>query len=256
MLITLAPIVLIIILGSSLGSFFNVCIYRIPNRKSIVFPSSFCPNCSTPIPIWLNIPILGYFLTLGKCRSCGSKIHWHYLLVEILTPLLFVLLFIRLDYTFSFLYFKYAVFFSFCILVFFIDLFHKIIPDVISLSLIPVALFFSLLSGTDIPLIESLLTGGAGFTLFYLIAYFHWKITGRMGLGGGDIKIIAGIGAILGAIGLIFTIFTASVLGLIIILSSGRDLKKEFCFGPFLVTASVLYVLLGGFLVRHYLALF
>jgi len=247
-------ILLIIIIASSLGSFFNVCIYRLPRKKSIVFPSSHCPSCSDPIPKWLNLPLIGFFLTQGRCRRCGVKIHWHYPLVEFLTAFLFLMLFIHLN--FSFLFFKYSILISFFIIIFFIDIFHKIIPDVLSLPLIPLGILTSLHPANDISITSSIVGGLAAFLLFYLISLAYWKLTGKMGLGGGDIKLIAGIGTFIGIVGILFSILVSSVIAVIVILLIRHDLRKEFPFGPFLIIGTLLYIFLGYSLINWYLSLF
>ncbi len=247
-------IIIIIILGSAFGSFFNVCIYRLPAKKSIVFPASHCPECSVPIPIWLNIPIIGYLISKGKCKQCDSKIHWHYPLVEFITPVLFLLLYARLGISIPF--FQYLILFSFGIVIFFIDAFHQIIPDSLSLPLIPIGLIFSLLPMSSISFRNSLLSAIAGFLLFFLLSWSYMKLKGQMGLGGGDIKLIAGIGAFLGIAGLIFVILVSSIIGIITIIIIRHDLKKHFSFGPFMVIASILYVLYGIRIIDLYISLF
>ncbi len=247
---------LIIIFGSCLGSFFNVCIYRLPLKKSLVLPSSYCPGCSKPIPFWLNIPLIGFFLTLGKCRECGSKIHWHYPLVEFLTPLLLLLLYLRLDYSFSFIYFKYAVLLGFFVIIFFIDSFHQIIPDALSLPLIPLGLIASIHPQNDVGIYSSLIGAAGGFLLFYVIAWSYWKLTGKMGVGGGDIKLIAGIGAFIGIYGILFSILASSIIAVIVILLIRHDIKKVFPFGPFLIIGTLIYLFFGYRIINWYLSLF
>ena len=252
----LIAVILVLIVGSCLGSFFNVCIYRIPIKKSIVFPPSYCPACSKPIPAWLNIPILGYLLSAGKCKNCKQKIHWHYILVESVAALIFLVLFLRLGGQFSFLFFKYAVFFSFGLIIFFIDLFHQIVPDGLSLPLIPLGLIAALLPANEIGVLSSGVGMAAGFSFFYAIAYSYWKITGKMGLGGGDIKLIAGIGAFVGVAGLLFTILVSSVIAFLFILILRHDVKKELSFAPFLISGVFLYIIFGVRLITWYANLF
>ena len=133
------------LLGLVLGSFMNVCIYRIPLKKSIVIPPSSCPNCGEKIRFYDNIPLISYLLLLGKCRHCRNPLAWHYPLVEALTGLLSVALFIR--YGLSYQYFLFLLFTSVLVTISFIDLHHKIIPDVLSLSGIVVGLAASFMPG-------------------------------------------------------------------------------------------------------------
>lgn len=247
-------LVLLVILGASLGSFFNVCIYRIPQKKSLVFPASHCPACSYPIPFWLNVPVLGYFISACKCRKCGSKINWHYPLVEFITPILFILLYLKFGLTFTF--FRFSVFFALGIVIFFIDAFHQIIPDILSLPLIPLGVIFSFHPSSQVRTFGSVSAAIIGFAFFFLLSWTYWKLKGKMGLGGGDIKLIAGVGAFLGLAGLIFVIIVSSLVGLITIFAIRYDLKKQFSFGPFIVFSSFLYVLWGHYLIDWYLNLF
>jgi len=248
-------IILIIIIGSSFGSFFNVCIYRLPQKKSIVYPSSYCPNCSQPIPKWLNMPIIGFFLTKGRCRECKTKIHWHYPVVEFISALLFLLLFFRFGSYFSFIYFKYALLIGFLIIIFFIDLYHKIIPDTLSLPLIIIGLITIWLPYNDVS-VKSALTGAAfGFLLFFIIPYVFWKLTGKVGIGGGDIKLILGVGLFIGFIGVIFSILVSSIIALITLPLIRFDLKKEFPFGTFITIGVLLYLFIGKQIIDWYLDL-
>ncbi|MFA5499215.1 MAG: prepilin peptidase [Candidatus Cloacimonadia bacterium] len=250
----LFELLVVFMLGSCFGSFFNVCIYRIPIKKSIVFPRSHCPVCSTPIPTWLNIPYFGWLLTLGKCHSCKAKIHWHYMLVEFTTGTLFSLLY--LNFGPSLIFLKYVILVGFLIIIFFIDLFHKIIPDSLSLPLVPLGLIFAALKMTDVGLKGSLIGGGAGFLFFYGIALIYWLLTKKMGLGGGDIKLIAGIGVFLGIVGVFFTIFSSAALALIVALIRGRNVKSEVPYGPYLVAGTLVHIFFGYKIIYWYLDLF
>ncbi|MDD3234931.1 MAG: prepilin peptidase, partial [Candidatus Cloacimonetes bacterium] len=132
-------IIIIAAFGASLGSFFNVLIHRIPNKESIVFPASHCAACNKHIPFYQNIPIISYLLLKGKCSNCKTSIHWHHLLVEVVTPILFVGIFLRYGFH-DVLFYKYLLLFSFLIPIFFIDAFHNIIPHVLSIPLIVIGL--------------------------------------------------------------------------------------------------------------------
>ncbi len=246
----------LLILGASLGSFFNVCISRLPRKQSIAFPSSHCPKCKTKIKWYHNIPIFSYLLLGGKCKYCGSKIHWHYLLIEIITPLLFIGLFILNQYQLDFFFLKYSVYLSFIIVIFFIDLFHKVILDKMSLPLIALGLLANISPANDISLVNSLLGSGFGFSLFYLIAYIYYKRNNAIGLGGGDIKFIAAIGAFMGFSGVLFIILFSSIIALLVILPFKKIRKQEFPFGPFLILGSLLYLYIGHFVIAWYLNFF
>jgi leader peptidase (prepilin peptidase) / N-methyltransferase len=246
----------ILILGAAFGSFFNVCIYRIPLKKNIVYRSSHCPVCNTEIRHIHNIPIFSYLVLKGKCNECGTKISIRYLLVEIITPIIFILIFLMNNRIPDFIFFKYIIFASFSIIIFFIDLDHKLIPDVLSLPLILIGLGFSLIPNVDINFISSLIGSASGFLFFFTVAYGFKKVTGKDSLGGGDIKYIAAVGSFLGYFGILFTIIFSSFVAIVTLLLLRHDLKKEFPYGPFLVLGSLIYILCGDFLLSSYLGMF
>jgi leader peptidase (prepilin peptidase) / N-methyltransferase len=246
--------IFIVIFGLAFGSFFNVCIYRVPKKESIVFPNSHCPKCNTQIKPIHNIPVFSYLILKGKCATCQTKIHWHYFLVELITPLLFLLLY--LQYGFTLLFLKYIIFISFGILICFIDAFHKIIPDVLSLPLVIIGICFSFVPGADVSWLSSLLGASFGFIIFMIVAYLFQITTHKESLGGGDIKLIAAVGSFIGILGTIFTVIFGSVIALIILLLIQHDRRQEFPFGPFLVFGAVSYVLFGKILFQYYINYF
>lgn len=245
--------IFIILFGAAFGSFFNVCISRIPKKESIIFPVSHCPVCNKKLNMIDNIPIISFIALKGRCRHCSAKIHPHYLIVELFTSLIFLLLYMK--FGLSILFAKYIIFISFGLIIVFIDLFHKIIPDKLSLPMIPLGLGFSLIFPTDISFKNSLIAGLSSFVIFLLTAYFFKIITKKDALGGGDIKLIAGIGTFVGIFGTIFTIVFGSVFGLIILSLIKYDHKKEFPFGPFLLLASFVYVIFGDLIFDLYFSL-
>lgn len=247
---------IIFIFGAVFGSFFNVCISRIPNKKSVVFPDSSCPFCKTQIKPYHNIPIISYVLLKGKCAYCGAKINIHYFLVELLTPVLLMILFASQNSQFSIVFFKYAIFISFGLIIFFIDLYHYIIPDKLSLPLIVIGLIFSFLPNTDIGWMSAGIGALSGFLLFLFTAFFFQKVTGKDSLGGGDIKLIAAIGAFLGVEGTLFTVLFSSLVAIVILLLIKHDRKKHFPFGPFLIGGALVYILAGDTLIQLYLRLY
>lgn len=246
-------VVFLFLLGMAFGSFFNVCIYRLPQKQSLI-PDSRCPQCDTPIKFYQNIPIFSYILLKGKCAHCGAKIHWHYFLVELITPLLFISLFF--NFGFSFLLLKYIIFISAGIVIIFIDSFHKIIPDVISLPLLFIGLLFSLLPASDLKFVEAVIGTAFGFFLFWITSIAFDKLMKRESLGGGDIKLIAAIGSFLGIVGTIFTIIISSFSAIVLLLIIRHDKTKEFPFGPFLIFAAFCYILFGNICFDLYINLF
>jgi leader peptidase (prepilin peptidase) / N-methyltransferase len=242
-----------IVLGAMIGSFLNVCICRLPNEESIVFPGSRCPQCRKPIRFYDNIPLLSYLLLRGKCRHCGAPISIQYPLVEGITGLSSLFLFIRFGPSLSYL--VYFAFVGALIAITVIDLYHQIIPDVISLPGIVVGLLASLIV-PQITFLNSLigvLLGGG--SLFLVATVYHWLFK-REGMGGGDVKLLAMIGAFLGWKAVILTIFLSSfigsVTGIILILIKGKDFKYAIPFGPFLSAGAVISLFYGESLIRWY----
>ena len=245
-----------IIFGAMVGSFLNVCICRLPKEESIVWPGSHCPHCQKPIRFYDNIPLLSYFLLKGKCRYCGRPISIQYPLVEGITALSSLFLIMRFGVSFSFLF--YFAFIAALIVITVIDLYHQIIPDVISLPGIGVGLLASLLVHEITfwnSLIGILLGGGS---LFLVATLYQWLFK-REGMGGGDVKLLAMIGAFLGWKAVILTILLSSLIGSItgifIMVLKGKDSKYAIPFGPFLSLGAVISLFYGESLIRWYLNL-
>jgi len=247
-------LLIIFLFGSCLGSFLNVCIYRLPLNLSIVFPNSFCPACQSPIRPYDNIPLFSFFFLKGKCRNCGVKISWRYPLVEALMGAITLALFLRLGL--SPLFFPLLAFSAALLVITFIDLDHRIIPDVISLPGIVVGVILAL-AGISISIKSSLMGLLLGGGSLFAVAYIYEAITKREGMGGGDVKLLAMIGAWLGWQAVLFTLFFASLLGTIIggtvmlIQKEGRYYAIPF--GPFLALAALAYIFFGPPLIHWYL---
>ncbi len=255
--------IIVFLFGSVIGSFLNVCIYRIPRNLSIIIPSSRCPSCNNPIRPWDNIPILSYILLNGKCRFCKEKISFQYPLVEFLNAVLYVMVLWRFGSHFSWFLLIYFVFVSSLIVITFIDFEFQIIPDGITLPGIPLALIFGSAILPD-PFLRANLLGfkasisgvllGGG--LFYVIAIAGTAALKRDALGGGDIKMMALVGGILGWKGVILTTFLGSLLGSIIgvslILIKGKEKGSKIPFGPYLSLGAVLSLLMGQELLIWY----
>jgi len=246
-----------VLLGLISGSFINVCIYRIPLHKSIISPPSKCTNCGEKINFYDNIPLLSFFILLGKCRHCRHPVSWQYPVIETLTGLLSLALFIK--YGLSYQYFIYFLFVASLIIITFIDLQHKIIPDVLSLPGIVVGLSASFFLA-HISWLDSLIGIIAGGGCLFLIAFTYERITGREGMGGGDIKLLAMIGAWMGwrSLPLIVLIssVTGTVIGLIFLILAGKGLRFKIPFGPFLSFGTLLYFFFGHELTGWYLHIF
>ena len=244
---------IIFFMGACIGSFLNVCIWRLPRSESIVSPGSKCPQCNMPIRFYDNIPILSYALLLGKCRNCANPISIRYPLVEGLTGFLAAATAYRYGITLDFLI--YFVFISALVTVTFIDLDLQIIPDVISLPGIPIGIAASMVL-TPVTLKDSLIGALVGGGSLFLVAWGYHLFTGKEGMGGGDIKLLAMIGAFIGWQGVFFTIFLASVtgsmIGAILMLFAKKDLKFAVAFGPFLALGALAYLFVGPELIDWY----
>lgn len=243
------------VFGAIIGSFLNVCIHRMPRDESLIFPASHCPACSGPIAPFDNIPIISYLTLRGKCRHCHQPISWRYPLVELLNGLGYVFLLWKFGLTAQ--TGVYAFLFSALLVVTFIDLDHQIIPNEITLPGIVVGVLASawiLPQGLWDSLIGFLLGGG----LFYLIAEVSFRVLKQEGMGGGDIKLIAMIGAFLGWQSVLVTIFigafVGSVVGLFLILVKGRGRRVPIPFGPFLTLGAVTSMFWGHEILIWYLS--
>jgi leader peptidase (prepilin peptidase)/N-methyltransferase len=241
--------------GAIIGSFANVCILRIPAEESIVFPGSRCPRCLRPLAWYDNVPLLSWLVLRGRCRSCAEPISFRYFVVELVTGLAAVVLYLRFG-----LGVEWAVMFLFVaalIVITFIDLDHRIIPDVISLPGTAVGFALSL-RGDPGPVSSAIgiLFGGG---LLLAVAWAYSAATGREGMGGGDIKLLGMIGGFLGWKSVPFTMLLSSLTGSIVGLSlmwwTGSDTKYAIPFGPFLALGAVTYVFCGDQVIAWYLGL-
>ena len=247
---------LVFVFGALIGSFLNVCIFRLPAGQSIVAPASRCPACGTPVRHRDNVPIISYLLLRGRCRACGSAISPRYPAVEALTGLLFVLVLYRVGPLPVGA--VYASFVAALIVISFIDLDHQIIPDVISLPGIVIGVLLSAF-GYGPALIDSVVGVLVGGGLLYAVAIGYHALTGREGMGGGDIKLLAMIGAFLGWKNALVTLVLGSLggalVGIALILVRGDDSKVPIPFGPFLALGALCALFFGDPLVRWYLNL-
>jgi leader peptidase (prepilin peptidase)/N-methyltransferase len=247
--------ILIFIFGLTIGSFMNVCIYRIPLSKSVASPRrSICPECNSTIRAYDNIPLISYMALGGKCRYCGVRIPLRYPIVEAISGMTALAVFTKFGLSAEALI--YFAFVSSLVVITFIDIDHRIIPDVISLPAIPVGF---LLASFLIPTmnykssVAGILVGGGSLLA---VAWIYELITKKEGMGGGDIKLLAMIGAITGWKGVLFTIFVASatgtVAGIAVMLKTQKNMKLAVPFGPFLSIGAILYVFFGRELVVWY----
>jgi leader peptidase (prepilin peptidase)/N-methyltransferase len=247
----------IFLLGAIIGSFLNVCVYRIPAGQSIVSPPSRCPQCGASIRWYQNIPIVSYLVLRGRCAGCRARISPRYPLVEALTGLLFLLVWMVFGWQAATP--LYWVFAAALVVITFIDLDHQIIPDVISLPGIIVGFLTALaipwLSWTD-SLLGILLGGGS----LFLVAEAYHRLTGQEGMGGGDVKLLAMIGAFLGWKAILPVIFLGSLAGSLVgvplMIAKRSGGKLAIPFGPFLALGAIVCLLWGRYLLVWYLGFF
>jgi len=243
------------VLGAVVGSFLNVVIHRLPRGESLVRPPSHCPGCGRPVRPWDNVPVVSYLLLRGRCRDCGMRIPLRYPLVEALTAALSGLLWARFGPSPAFV--VYLVFVAGLVAVTFIDLDHRIIPDSLSLGGMPAGLAASFLTGLG-P-VQSLVGIALGSGLLLAVALGYRAVTGREGMGLGDVKLLGAVGAFLGWQAVLFTVFVSSLVGAAVGvawgIAKGGGLRLEVPYGPFLALGAALYVYAGPQLVTWYLGL-
>lgn len=232
-----------LILGLFWGSFLSLLIYRIPKKLSIVKPRSFCDNCLSPIKLVFLIPVVSYFLTLGKCKKCSYKIPLRYLLIELLCGLLFLTAYIYI-YTDIYSLIRTFILITAIIPSVFIDFDEMIIPNRFSVGLIVCGFVLSLFDPA-MSWVQSLLGILVGGGVLYLIALGYYYLTKNEGLGGGDIKLFAGIGSIMGWYGALNIMFFSSIIGavvgIIILLIYKKSRKTPIPYGPFIGFTALLY---------------
>jgi leader peptidase (prepilin peptidase)/N-methyltransferase len=237
-----------IIFGSLWGSFANVCIYRLPENKSVITGRSSCPNCKNKIPWYDNIPLLSFILLMGKCRLCKKPIDLQYFIVELISAISFVSIYYFFGLTLAAL--LLLILSIFFIIIFFIDLKHFIIPNELTFPLMIIGFFKSFdpnLNQIIFPnYINSLIGGVFGFLIIWLIIFFYKKVRKKEGMGLGDAKLLAVIGFWFGWFSIPFTIFISSIVALIFVVPSlinkSRKMSSQIPFGPYIIIGCILYV--------------
>jgi leader peptidase (prepilin peptidase) / N-methyltransferase len=244
--------------GAVVGSFLNVVIARVPLEESVVSPRSRCPRCGHEIRAFDNVPMLSYLFLGGRCRDCGDNISVRYPLVEFLTASLFTAIYLKWGLSPA-----TPVFWAFTaamIAIFWIDFDHMIIPDVISLSFIPVgmsAAIVGVIPGMDWQ--QSFIGTFLGGAATYFPAVIYERIRGVEGLGGGDVKLLAMIGAFTGPYGVVFVLFLASMTGSVAALGAMAFTRAgsttPIPFGPFITASALVYVFAGTEIIDRFLRL-
>jgi leader peptidase (prepilin peptidase)/N-methyltransferase len=247
---------IITLVGLAIGSFLNVVIHRLPRRESLVSPGSRCPSCGYALGAVDNVPVLSWVLLGGRCRKCRARISVRYPVVELVTAAVFIAHYYVFGWT-PLLAVR-LVFASSLVALFAIDLEHHLLPDAITLPGIVVGLLASLFlpPGFRDALIGILAGGG----VLWLIGEAYYRYAGEEGMGGGDVKMLAMIGAFLGwqlvIVTLVFSSIAGAVIGLAVIAIRRGGMKYALPYGTFLSVAALVASLYGEQIVRWYTGLY
>ena len=237
------------VLGASIGSFLNVCIYRLPEGESVVAPRSRCPECGMQIGWRDNFPVLSYLLLRGRCRGCGVRISPQYPLVELATALIWLAAAVRYGATWQAL--TVAVFFTLLLGIAMTDARTYVIPDEFTIGGTILGVLLSIAPG-GVTITQSLLGAAVGFGLLYLAGLLgEWWLR-KPAMGGGDIKMMAMVGAFLGPIGAVLAIFLGALVGSIVFLPITLKTRKLVPFGIFLAVGAAVAEGWGDLIVRWY----
>lgn len=247
------------LIGLAIGSFLNVCIYRLPREESIVKPCSHCPSCKKPLLWYHNLPLISYLILKGRCHYCKWKIPLRYPLVEILSAFFIIFYYKMFNFTISF--FGYYIFSCALIIATFTDFEHQIIPDEISLGLLPFGIFFYVMRGNyelNISIMDSffisLLGGVLGAGSIYFTGVIGKILLKKESMGFGDVKLMALIGVFLGYKYIIFVYFLAPFFGVIYGLYKRIRYKQDYMpYAPFLALAAIIMIIYGKEILSYFL---
>lgn len=239
--------IFVIVFGGLWGSFANVCIYRFPNNEGVVSGRSFCPNCKTKIKWYDNIPLISYIVLGGKCRSCKKKISIQYFIVETLSIILFTLIYYKFGASLTTLY-LIILSLSFLI-IFFIDLKHFIIPNILTFFLMIIGFIKSFdpnLNSMFPNYMNSLIGGIFGYGIIWLIIFIYKAIRKKEGMGLGDAKLLSAIGFWFGWVSIPFVIFLSSIIALLSVIPSllknSKSMSSQIPFGPYIIIGTLVYL--------------
>ena len=245
---------LIFLLGACLGSFANVCIYRLPKDKQIISGRSLCPKCKKKINWYDNLPLISFIILNRKCRNCKKIISFRYFIVELITGIAFLLIYLNFENFNTIIFLSVLV--LILIIIFFIDLENFIIPDSLNFFIMGLALFKNFLPHFNTSIIheinQSIIGGMVGYISIWLIIYLYKTFKKIDGMGLGDAKLMAGIGLLFGWQSIPFILFVSSILGLIFVIPSlikkQKNMRTEIPFGPFIILACLIYFAYGSLL--------
>ncbi len=245
---------LIFLLGACLGSFANVCIYRLPKDKQIISGRSLCPKCKKRINWYDNLPLISFIILNRRCRNCKKTISSRYFIVELITGITFFIIYLNFDnlYTIIFL----SILALILIMIFFIDLENLIIPDSLNFAIMGLAILKNFLPSFNTNLVDdinqSLIGGIIGYLTIWLIIFLYKAIKKIDGMGLGDAKLMAGIGLLFGWQSIPLVLFISSILGLVFVIPSlikkQKNMRSEIPFGPFIIISALIYFVIGDFL--------
>jgi leader peptidase (prepilin peptidase) / N-methyltransferase len=249
-------IVTLAVLGLAIGSFLNVCIHRIPRQASIARPASSCPHCGYVLRAYDNIPVISYAMLGGRCRQCRAPISIRYPIVEIVTMAVFLVHY--WVFGLDIILIPRLLFACAMIVLFAIDLEHHLLPNVITLPGIVVGLAFSAMVPPG--LTDALIGALAGGGILWLIGEAYYRYSGQEGMGGGDVKMLAMIGAFLGwklvVLTLVLSSILGSVVGMVVLAIRRGGMKYALPYGTFLSLAALTASLVGSRIVDWYLAFY
>ena len=244
---------LIFLLGVCLGSFANVCIYRLPKDKQIISGRSLCPKCKKKINWYDNLPLISFIILNRRCRNCKKTISSRYFIVELITGITFFIIYLNFDnlYTIIFL----SILALILIMIFFIDLENFIIPDSLNFTIMGLAIIKNFFTNFNTNLVhdinQSLIGGIIGYFSIWLIIFLYKTLKKIDGMGLGDAKLMAGIGLLFGWQSIPLVLFLSSILGLFFVapslLKKQKTMKSEIPFGPFIIIAMLIYFVFGDF---------
>jgi leader peptidase (prepilin peptidase) / N-methyltransferase len=249
-------IVTLAVLGLAIGSFLNVCIHRIPRKTSIARPGSSCPHCGYVLRSYDNIPVISYAMLGGRCRQCRAPISIRYPIVELVTMVIFLVH--HWVFGLDIILIPRLLFACALIVLFAIDLEHHLLPNVITLPGILVGLAFSAMVPPGI--VDALIGALAGGGILWLIGEAYYRYSGEEGMGGGDVKMLAMIGAFLGwklvVLTLVLSSILGSVVGVLVLVIRRGGLKYALPYGTFLSLAALTASLVGSRIVDWYLGFY
>ena len=233
-----------------------MCIYRLPLDKQIISGRSFCPTCKKKIAWFDNIPLISFILLVGKCRKCKKEVSIKYLLVELISGISFVYLFLNYSNYFETIFLQTLV--IILLIIFFIDLKHFIIPDVLNFTLIGLGIFKNFIpnfqSNFTYDFDQSIIGGVSGYLIIWFIIFLYKKFKNIEAMGFGDAKLMTAIGLFFGWEAIFFILFLSAILGLISVIPSllnkSKNFKTQIPFGPYIVISSVIYYFSSNFLLN------